>query len=242
MPTCAGCGQLFMVSGLGSHLKQTQNPQCEAIFKVQYGYIPDSSPAPLSDDNVVDDQVDHGSYSDHEPMNLDSNDANYDPANDDEATDSDPGVPPASGVDESDYDESDLDDIFEDFDIGWEPAPEMQDDNIESEDDYTTAGGHPPPSFQRSAVHDALQKPGYVEHFNDNYPHAQAGALIGAEEDMNTKYKDSLGDERIWTPFTSRMDWEVARWAKLRGPSSTAVSELLAIEGVSTLNFYSTRN
>jgi hypothetical protein len=48
-------------------------------------------------------------------MNLDSNNANYDLTNDNEATDSDPGVPLASSVDESDYNESNLDDIFEDF-------------------------------------------------------------------------------------------------------------------------------
>ena len=35
-----------------------------------------------------------------------------------------------------------------------------------------------------------------------------------------------------WAPFLMRMDWEVARWAKLRGPSSTALSELLGIDGV----------
>ncbi|KAJ3562007.1 hypothetical protein NP233_g9840 [Leucocoprinus birnbaumii] len=33
-------------------------------------------------------------------------------------------------------------------------------------------------------------------------------------------------------PFKSKVDWEMARWAKLRGPGSTAFSELLAIEGV----------
>lgn len=36
-----------------------------------------------------------------------------------------------------------------------------------------------------------------------------------------------------WAPFTSQVDWEVARWAKLRGPGSTAFTELLAIPSVS---------
>ncbi|KAJ3553348.1 hypothetical protein NP233_g12667 [Leucocoprinus birnbaumii] len=31
----------------------------------------------------------------------------------------------------------------------------------------------------------------------------------------------------------SKFDWEIAQWAKLRGPSSTAFSELLAIDGIS---------
>ncbi|KAF9790566.1 hypothetical protein BJ322DRAFT_999138 [Thelephora terrestris] len=35
-----------------------------------------------------------------------------------------------------------------------------------------------------------------------------------------------------WAPFSTRMDWEVAHWAKLRGPSSTALSELLGINGL----------
>ncbi|KAJ7315767.1 hypothetical protein DFH08DRAFT_820345 [Mycena albidolilacea] len=33
-------------------------------------------------------------------------------------------------------------------------------------------------------------------------------------------------------PFTSKMDWEIVRWAKLRGSGSTAFNALLAIEGV----------
>ncbi|KAJ7768780.1 hypothetical protein B0H14DRAFT_2539331 [Mycena olivaceomarginata] len=35
-----------------------------------------------------------------------------------------------------------------------------------------------------------------------------------------------------WAPFKSRTDWAVARWAKLRGSTSTAFSDLLAIEGL----------
>ncbi|KAI9450403.1 hypothetical protein BJY52DRAFT_1206158 [Lactarius psammicola] len=41
-----------------------------------------------------------------------------------------------------------------------------------------------------------------------------------------------LGLDNIWTPFQSQCDWEFARWAKNRGPTSTAVGELLAIDGV----------
>ena len=51
------------------------------------------------------------------------------------------------------------------------------------------------------------------------------------------RYASSLGDEENepseWAPFSTRLEWEVARWAKLRGPSSTALSELLQIDGVS---------
>ncbi|KZT64605.1 hypothetical protein DAEQUDRAFT_678329 [Daedalea quercina L-15889] len=40
------------------------------------------------------------------------------------------------------------------------------------------------------------------------------------------------GEKNLYAPFASRLDWELAQWAKLRGPSSTAFTELLAIEGV----------
>ena len=43
--------------------------------------------------------------------------------------------------------------------------------------------------------------------------------------------EDDTVDE--WAPFSTRTEWELARWAKLRGPSSTALSELLKIDGVS---------
>ncbi|KAJ7769505.1 hypothetical protein B0H16DRAFT_1661035 [Mycena metata] len=36
----------------------------------------------------------------------------------------------------------------------------------------------------------------------------------------------------IYSPFTSKMDWEIARWSKLRGSGSTAFTDLLKIEGV----------
>ena len=53
------------------------------------------------------------------------------------------------------------------------------------------------------------------------------------------EYSHALGREDIavseWAPFSTRMEWEIARWAKLRGPSSTALSELLKIGGVSRI-------
>ena len=60
-----------------------------------------------------------------------------------------------------------------------------------------------------------LEHMGYV-----GYSHA-----LGVEDDTVNE----------WAPFSTRMEWELARWAKTRGPSSTALSELLKIDGVSQL-------
>ncbi|KAH8976446.1 hypothetical protein EDB86DRAFT_2761698, partial [Lactarius hatsudake] len=48
-----------------------------------------------------------------------------------------------------------------------------------------------------------------------------------------------------FAPFSSRTEWEIAKWAKLRGPGSTAfISLLMSIEGVMErlgLSFKSTK-
>ncbi|KAG1855226.1 hypothetical protein F4604DRAFT_1883242 [Suillus subluteus] len=63
----------------------------------------------------------------------------------------------------------------------------------------------------------------------------------------NATYHTQLigsGPNNVYAPFTSKLDWEMARWAKLQGPSSTAFSELVSIEGLSDtlgLSFKNTR-
>lgn len=46
--------------------------------------------------------------------------------------------------------------------------------------------------------------------------------------------QDALGTENCWYLFQTQHDWDFAQGAKNRGPSSTAVTELLTIEGVSS--------
>ncbi|KIJ62538.1 hypothetical protein HYDPIDRAFT_135569 [Hydnomerulius pinastri MD-312] len=48
------------------------------------------------------------------------------------------------------------------------------------------------------------------------------------------KYAQHFKDDshNPYAPFRSHMDWSFARWAKMRGPGSTAVSELLSIDGL----------
>lgn len=54
---------------------------------------------------------------------------------------------------------------------------------------------------------------------------------------VNVAYEASLGSslstENPYAPFTSKLDWEFAKWAKLRGPSETSLTELLGIDDVS---------
>ena len=77
-------------------------------------------------------------------------------------------------------------------------------------------------------------KPAVVLRYTDKYPSSAAGGILahGDTGDKNYRAAVSGQDKSAWAPFKSRKDWEVALWAKLRGPGSTAFSDLLAIPGV----------
>ena len=74
-----------------------------------------------------------------------------------------------------------------------------------------------------------------------------AGASIPAPVDASPKEKSKHGfsmygpppgkpvDSNIYAPFASATDWLVARWAKMQGPGSTAMTDLLKIPLVSAL-------
>ncbi|KAF8176925.1 hypothetical protein BJ912DRAFT_1024283 [Pholiota molesta] len=74
-------------------------------------------------------------------------------------------------------------------------------------------------------------KPKVTIRYSDAYPSSQAGQPLSQQEATDARYSAALGSGD-WAPFNSKMDWEIARWAKLRGPGSTAFSNLLAIDGV----------
>ena len=70
----------------------------------------------------------------------------------------------------------------------------------------------------------------------EQFPSIDTGAPI-ANIRCVPKYKlyqkDLANLDNPWAPFSLQLDWEVAHWAKFRGPSSTAFSEFLKINGVS---------
>ncbi|KAJ7483092.1 hypothetical protein B0H11DRAFT_2417306 [Mycena galericulata] len=65
------------------------------------------------------------------------------------------------------------------------------------------------------------------------FTEGDAGAPLCQGQAGYERYKAGLGDpSNVWVPFTSKLEWELARWAKLRGPGSTAFTDLLMISGV----------
>jgi hypothetical protein len=68
-----------------------------------------------------------------------------------------------------------------------------------------------------------------------SFPSECAGAPLHDSHDKHAfeHYQTQVNnDSGPYAPFTSKLDWEFAHWAKIQGPGSTAVSDLLKIEGV----------
>ncbi|KAG1786964.1 hypothetical protein EV424DRAFT_1356652 [Suillus variegatus] len=66
------------------------------------------------------------------------------------------------------------------------------------------------------------------------YPDTRAGKSITGRPThcANATYGLDAGSTvNIYAPFSSQMDWDIAKWAKLRGSSSTAFTDLLEIDG-----------
>ncbi|KAF8889246.1 hypothetical protein BD779DRAFT_1469782 [Infundibulicybe gibba] len=212
MPTCSGCNVTFpTVHGLTTHLQRTVNPQCLALFRRASAYLPS-----LDDGDSDGDSEPFGMPAmDTQPVAFagDFFGANYTEEDFnmlDEAT----TVMPLDSDDDSDSDDS----CSDDFRHGdnWEP---------------------PPPPRSPSPTGAFLQRPTIVT-FQDAYPGSLAGAPIPTMSAPKSGYLDyktqfgTNGGTNIWVPFKSQLDWEVAKWAKLRGPGSTAFTELLKLRGI----------
>ncbi|KAJ7643458.1 hypothetical protein DFH06DRAFT_999028 [Mycena polygramma] len=91
----------------------------------------------------------------------------------------------------------------------------------------------PPTREARKVAEDKFHHKPIVEKF----PGRAAGRPIPSPQNQNSEqsYGSGLSDASAgnpYAPFNSKMDWEVARWAKLRGSGSTAFTDLLGVEGV----------
>ena len=109
-------------------------------------------------------------------------------------------------------------------------------DDLENEDQGPQAVAEAFSAEERRDMEEALRQPAKIMRFpvqtaGAPVPNRRAG-IAGYQ-----KYARAFSRRNPWAPFTSHIDWAVARWAKLRGPGSTAFTELLKIEGVGYLSY-----
>ena len=113
---------------------------------------------------------------------------------------------------------------------GWEP-PVSHDFEVGSN---PPSNVEPDPILPPTPPEDTRQRT-WVKPKIAQFPDPRAGKPIGSASPSHNAYATSLGNPspaNPYSPFASKIDWEVAQWFKLRGPSSTSIADLLKIDGV----------
>ena len=74
----------------------------------------------------------------------------------------------------------------------------------------------------------------------DHFPTGNLGAPILGLPQGPSAYESyqATASGSVWAPFHSQCDWKFAHWAKMCGPTSSAVMELLVIPEVCCVVFF----
>ncbi|KAG2160170.1 uncharacterized protein EDB93DRAFT_1099531 [Suillus bovinus] len=216
---CPACSHDdFTVTGLSQHLAKSRNPLCQALYHQSCSQIyTQMEPNDPYHNKLEEFEMDGGYGKDEFVWAAEQTSGSY--------------------ADDDDSDVSTVDDDELNFEAEWEPPVEGEPpveeeppvDEDEDEDDQCNSTCCQDIQLHVQGQHGCVIVP---------YPDPRAGQQITNQaancHAANMEYgaRFNAEQENLYHPFTSRMDWEVARWAKLCGLSSTALSDLLAIEGV----------
>jgi uncharacterized sporulation protein YeaH/YhbH (DUF444 family) len=180
-------------------------------------------------------------YHDNGGQGHDDGEGNGDDDGDDNGDDGDDG-------DEDDDNGDEDEDAAEQYQLEHQWEPDLDDplllvhdrlprfagqsDTELSEPLADTAAMSPPPNA-RPIFECALRE----EHTTiEPFPGNTAGSEVHElhKEHAYEYYEAKIGNRsNPYAPFASKLDWEFAHWAKIHGPGSNAITELLKIEGVS---------
>lgn len=246
---CSGCMKTFTQSGLEKHLSQTRKPACLKFRHLRnLALLLVQQPRPEAPENLAN--------SDHHALPPFPEDVDMDAPPvpfegdfygdyaDDFFDDADEQHPPVSSEDSHSSSDDDDDDDDDDLDApSWErppcdiPTPTLLSSTYPATPANSTPGPPLPTSERRAQAEASVRRKTFIV----RYPSETAGAPISDSAPVSNAHAsyrnalecdDNTPEANVYYPFASRLDWQVARWAKLRGPGSTAFDDLLGIEEV----------
>ena len=211
---CKGCNQHYTPRGLSQHISKTKKRSCRADYTTLQtpSAAADSDPpvsAPL--DSII-----------HMPC-VSGADARCDNPDESSSFTADGALNPIDPADVMDAD------AFEALSRG-ETSPMATDpDQQASLED---------PDQQRLRINpDNLDAPTASTITIDQFSFGSPGAPIPGMPPGPSTYESQVTlAASVWAPFRSQCDWDLARWAKMRSPTSSAVTDLLAIPTVRSLS------
>ena len=226
MHVCTSCEREFTYSGFTRHGLRTSNLSCQQAYQSAI-----LNQCNLSDDSDIGDAPADStnlSYDDNHPFNSDP--VLFEPQSEHE---DELSTFAYSVGDESDSEDSDADEeVNQSADADLLPLdvtahPIHRHNTDEPVDEPVDNMDGPQADDQQPQLHDV---------FKQRFTRGRAGAPVdksGMSADQH--YQSELtpnSSDNIYAPFASKLDWEFAKWAKSCGISSTALTDLLNIEGV----------
>jgi hypothetical protein len=204
---CPGCNNTFTLRGYQSHLAQSNDPLCSAVFdQLKKAYEINQDDSDSDSERELSDDEDHGEDAEMEQS--------WEPTRE--------GAP--------DHEEEDIGTAIDNEDNlnpGSETDEDLNNQQLEHEnrDRYIIGDGYGVKPAVRIRYRDKhlSSHAGEVLSQEETRDSGYGAALNGGNNP--------------WSPFNSKKDWEFAKWAKLRGVGSTAFSDLLAIDGVIFMHF-----
>ncbi|KAJ6549721.1 hypothetical protein B0H19DRAFT_1211389 [Mycena capillaripes] len=206
---CPGCnGDFKGGKGLSLHLRFTTNEPCVAIFRAaEDGIALPAFPQPAQA-SVNANTENFGDLSDH-------------------------GLPRGHTTFEGDF----FGDSYTPEELGYSSNDEEEDPPESDDEEDPNARDQEDASPLTREAHKAAEDQFHRKPIIEKYPGMSAGKPISSATNKTSEqmYKSALGsstDLNPYAPFKSKMDWEIAKWAKLRGSGSTTFTDLLHIDGV----------
>lgn len=222
---CKGCNAVIKRSGLYPHFLLSRNPQCELYrLKLDDGTLFPNNDGELAASGAQAHTTKRNSFEGFDQDEWEDTDRGLEGDKDKDKDEDEEDT----GADE----DEDADELLAEDEYGLEPPrpPVETRINPNQKEDLPQARG----AFRlRGRYEGPLKNVPFVVKFPGmaGYSHIDSATAADAhQDDLNDS---ALGASNPFSPFSSKMDWEIARWAKLRGPGSTAFSELMSIEGVS---------
>lgn len=260
MPLCEGCFSEFTRDGYTRHIAQSNSPACQAQLDSYHRGAQVSDDEDESDDD--DDDVPARPFTGdffgvYDLMEVDGDEGEEEQGGGDVAPED------SDREDEESVGSVVDDELDEALRPHWEAPslpiqPSAHNDSVpvtpsiseNVSDDRNTA--HTFASQPRKRFESALRQEIHREHITAHFPRAGEKLAVSQREDMPDEPADNSSDPRAYrlyeallatqgildqnntySPFVSKLDYEVGKWGKTRGLSSTALAELLSIDGVS---------
>ncbi|KAH8977551.1 hypothetical protein EDB86DRAFT_3067707 [Lactarius hatsudake] len=221
---CRGCNCVFTPQGLSQHINRTQLPSCCALHVA----IQSPTTHQTQGSNLVSTtgptSWDHGKFANH--LDTTGSVDCEDPAANCEDT--------AAEYEDAVADTVDTDllkTLVQEFNCSTNDGQGLSASPDQPDQPYSSGS---PPSGLALPLHSEPSDMNGPQLVVDRFPHGSPGAPIPGTVQGSHVYQSSeeTFESSVWAPFRSQSDWEIAHWAKMHRPTSSAVTDILAIPRV----------